>query len=65
LVLDGGHSTYLYRSASEVQPLLYVVLDIYYIDENQHNALMFQLKNIKKNNWWYDPLSQKLSKSQL
>ena len=40
--------TYSYRSASEVESLLYVALDIHYIDVNQHNELMSQLKSIKK-----------------
>ena len=40
--------TYSYRSASEVESLLYVALDIRYIDVNQHNELMSQLNSIKK-----------------
>ena len=40
--------TYSYRSASEVESLLFVALDIHYIDVNQHNELMSQLNSIKK-----------------
>lgn len=40
--------TYSYRSASEVESLLFVALDINYIDVNQHNELMSQLNSIKK-----------------
>ena len=40
--------TYSYRSASEVESLLFVALDIHYIDVNQHNGLMSQLNSIKK-----------------
>jgi len=40
--------TYSYRSASEVESLLLVALDIHYIDVNQHNELMSQLNSIKK-----------------
>jgi len=40
--------TYSYRSASEVESLLFVSLDIHYIDVNQHNELMSQLNSIKK-----------------
>ena len=40
--------TYSYRSASEVASLLFVALDIHYIDVNQHNELMSQLNSIKK-----------------
>ncbi len=32
--------SYSYHSASEVESLLYVALDIHYIDVNQHNELM-------------------------
>ena len=32
--------SYSYRSASEVESLLYVALDIHYIDVNQFNELM-------------------------
>ena len=42
--------TYIYRSASEVESLLFVALDIHYIDVNQHNELMSQLNSIKKLN---------------
>ena len=40
--------TYSYRSASEVESLLFVAVDIHYIDINQHNELISQLNNIKK-----------------
>ena len=40
--------TYSYRSASEVASLLFVALDIHYIDVNQHNELISQLNSIKK-----------------
>ncbi|HPH72369.1 MAG TPA: four helix bundle protein [Candidatus Cloacimonas sp.] len=40
--------TYSYRSASEVESLLFVALDIHYIDVNQHNELMSKLNSIKK-----------------
>jgi len=40
--------TYSYRSASEVESLLFVALDINYLDANQHNELMSQLNSIKK-----------------
>ena len=40
--------SYSYRSASEVESLLFVALDIHYIDVNQHNELMSQLNSIKK-----------------
>ena len=40
--------TYSYRSASEVESLLFVALDIHYIDVNQHNELISQLNSIKK-----------------
>ena len=40
--------SYSYRSASEVESLLYVALDIHYIDVNQHNELMSKLNSIKK-----------------
>lgn len=40
--------TYSYRSASEVESLLFVALDIHYIDVKQHNELMSQLNSIKK-----------------
>ena len=40
--------TYSYRSASEVESLLFVALDIHYIDANQHNELISQLNSIKK-----------------
>ena len=40
--------TYIYRSASEVQFLINVALDIQYIDVKQHNELMFNLNSIKR-----------------
>ena len=40
--------TYSYRSASEVESLLFVALDINYIDVNQHNELMSKLNSIKR-----------------
>jgi four helix bundle protein len=40
--------SYSYRSASEVQFLINVALDIQYIDVKQHNELMFNLNSIKK-----------------
>ena len=40
--------TYSYRSASEVESLLFVALDIHYIDLNQHNELMLKLNSIKR-----------------
>jgi four helix bundle protein len=39
---------YSYRSAFEVASLLFVALDIHYIDVNQHNELISQLNSIKK-----------------
>ena len=54
-VFDSGSSksfiqflTYSYRSASEVESLLFVAVDIHYIDINQHNELISQLNSIKK-----------------
>jgi len=40
--------SYSYRSASEVESLLYVALDIHYIDVKQHNELMLKLNSIKR-----------------
>jgi four helix bundle protein len=40
--------SYSYRSASEVESLLYDALDVHYIDVNQHNELMSKLNSIKK-----------------
>ena len=40
--------SYSYRSASEVESLLFVALDIHYIDVKQHNELMSNLNSIKK-----------------
>ena len=39
---------YSYCSASEVESLLFVALDIHYMDVNQHNELMSQLNSIKR-----------------
>ena len=38
---------YSYRSASEVQSLLYIALDQTYISEKEHNELFEKLSNLK------------------